>query len=102
MFLLSVYLALVFGFLTTSLLSPQVITGVRNLIRQCAQLFYRLEAGKTMMAYIAHYMNDREDFHTRLETIKSDVIVARKLVEEGVGLLRITEEEKEADQAEAC
>ena len=55
-----------------------------------------------MMAYIAHSMNDSEDFRTRLETIKSDVVAARKLVEEGVGLLRMTEEEeKEVAQAEA-
>ena len=33
-----------------------------------------------MMAYIAHSMNDSEDFRTRLETIKSDVVAARKLV----------------------
>ncbi|KAL6320725.1 hypothetical protein AAG906_008725 [Vitis piasezkii] len=56
----------------------EVVTGIRNLIRQCAQLFYRLEAGKTMMAYIAHNMDDNEDFRTRM-----------------------TEEEKEATQAEA-
>ena len=53
-----------------------------------------------MMAYIAHNMDDSEDFRTRLETIKSDVVATRKLVEEGVGLLRMTEEEKEAAQAE--
>lgn len=45
-------------------------------------------------------MDDSEDFRTRLETIKSDVVATRKLVEEGVGLLRMTEEEKEAAQAE--
>ena len=54
-----------------------------------------------MMAYIAHNMDDSEDFRTRLETIKSDVVAGRKLVEEGVGLLRMTEEDKEAAQAEA-
>lgn len=54
-----------------------------------------------MMAYIAHNMDDSKDFRTRLETIKSDVVAARKLVEEGVGLLRMAEEEKEAAQAEA-
>lgn len=79
-----------------------MIADVRNLIGQRAQLFYRLEAGETMMAYIAHNMDDSEDFRTRLETIESEVVAVQKFVEEGVGLLRRTEEEKKAAQAKAC
>ena len=54
-----------------------------------------------MMAYIAHNMDDSEDFCARLETIESEVVAAQKFVEEGVGLLRRTEEEKKAAQAKA-
>ena len=78
-----------------------MIVDVRNLIGQRAQLFYLLEANKTMMAYIAHNMDDSEDFCARLETIESEVVAAQKFVEEGVGLLRRTEEEKKAAQAKA-
>lgn len=54
-----------------------------------------------MMAYIAHNMDDSEDFRARLETIESEVVAAQKFVEEGVGLLRKMMEENKATQAKA-
>lgn len=78
-----------------------MIADVRNLIGQRAKLFYRLEVGETMMAYIAHNMDYSEDFWARLETIESEVVAAQKFVEEGVSLLRRTEVEKKAAQAKA-
>ena len=97
----SLCFALVIGFLTIFLLLPQVIARVRNLMRQCTQQFYWLEAAKTMRVYIAHNMKDSEDLHVRLEMEKSEVTIARKLTEEGVDLLKRVEEEKEATQAKA-
>lgn len=68
---------------------------------QHTQLFYRLEAIETMRAYIDHNMDDSENLHARLETIESEVVVARKLAEEGAYLLRRAKEENETTQAEA-
>ncbi|RVW86643.1 hypothetical protein CK203_039786 [Vitis vinifera] len=47
---------------------PTVIAGVRNLMRQRVQLFYRLETVKTMRAYIAYNMDGNEDLLASLET----------------------------------
>lgn len=54
-----------------------------------------------MRAYIAYNMEENEDLLTSLETMKSENAATRKLVEEGVGLLRKVEGEKEAIQVEA-
>ena len=51
-----------------------------------------------MRAYIAHNLDGSEDLCTNLETMKSEVVTYWKLVEEGTGLLRNVEEEKEAVQ----
>ena len=75
-----------------------MIAGVRNLIWQCAQLFYRLETSKTMRAYVAHNMDGNEDLFANLEMTKNEVIAARKLAEEGVGPLRKAKEEKDVAQ----
>lgn len=53
------------------------------------------------MAYVAHNMDENEDLLASLETAKSDVVVARKLVKERTSLLRKIKEEKEAVQVEA-
>lgn len=53
-----------------------------------------------MRAYIDHNMDDSEDIHARLETTESEVVVARKLAEEG-RLLRRVKEKNETTQAEA-
>lgn len=96
------YFTLVFSFSTISLLPLQVIAGVWNLIRQRTQFFYRLKVAETMRAFMAHNMDGSDDLRARLETKKSEVVATRKLVEEGIGLLRRAEEENEAAQAETC
>nr|CAN61064.1 hypothetical protein VITISV_004410 [Vitis vinifera] len=47
-------------------------------------------------------MDGSEDLHTRLETIESEIVDARKLIDEEVGLLRKAEEWNEAAEVEAC
>ena len=69
---------------------------------QRAQLLYQLEVVETIKAYIAHNMDGSEDLHTRLETIESEIVDARKLIDEEVGLLRKAEEWNEAAEVEAC
>ena len=49
-----------------------------------------------MRAYVAHNMDRNEDLITSLKTVKSEVVAARKLDEEGVCLLRKAKENKEA------
>lgn len=66
------------------------------------QLFQPLEATETMRAYISHSMDGNEELLVSLEMAKSEVDVARKLVEEGAYLLRKVDEENETYQAEAC
>lgn len=70
-------------------------------MRKHTHLFHHLEATKTKRAYVAHNMDGNVDLLASLETAKSEVVVARKLVEERTSLLRKIEEEKETDQAEA-
>ena len=57
-----------------------------------------MEATETMRAYVAHNMDRNEDLITSLKTVKSEVVAARKLDEEGVCLLRKAKENKEASQ----
>ena len=79
-----------------------MITEVRNLMWQQAHLFQRLEATKTMRAYIVHNMDGNEEILANLGTTMSEVVAARKLVEKSVSLLRKDKEEnKEASQVEA-
>ena len=54
------------------------------------------------MAQVAHNVDENEDILANLETTKSEAAAAQKLAEEGVGLLKKIEEEKETSQAEAC
>ena len=56
--------------------TPQVVTGVQNLMRQRAHLFHRLEAIETMRAYVAHNVDENEDLLANLETTKSEAAVA--------------------------
>lgn len=63
---------------------------------QNAQLFKQLEAAKTMRAYIAHNMDDKEELRVGLEAAD-----AQKVIDEGVKLLKKTENVKEAVKAEA-
>ena len=72
-----------------------MIAGVRNLMQQHTHLFHRLEAVESMKAYVAHNMDGNEDLLASLKTTKSEAAAAQKLAEEGVGLLKKIEEEKE-------
>lgn len=54
-----------------------------------------------MKTYISHNMDDNEELCARLEIVKGEATVARKLAGEGVGLMRKVEKEKEAAEAEA-
>lgn len=54
-----------------------------------------------MKAYISHNMDDNEELQVGLEMTRSEVIVARKLAEEGAYLLRKADEEKKVSQAKA-
>ncbi|KAL6323299.1 hypothetical protein AAG906_029306 [Vitis piasezkii] len=67
----------------------------------CAQLFYQLEATKTMRAYIAHDMGGNEELRTRLEVVEGEAVVAQKLADEGVGLLRNVEKGNEVAEVES-
>ena len=96
-----IHSALVFDFLTIFLLPPQVIIGIRNPIRQCAQLFYQLEATKIMRAYIAHDRGGNEELRARLEVVEGETVVAHKLADEGVGLLRNVEKGNEVAELES-
>ena len=49
---------------------------------QHTQLFYRLEAAKTMKAYIAHNMDNNEELYVRLKTTNDEIIATRKLANE--------------------
>ena len=60
-----------------------------------------MEAVETMKAYISHNMDDNEELCARLEIVKGEATVARKLAGEGVGLMRKVEKEKEVAEAEA-
>ena len=51
-----------------------------------------------MRTYIAHNMDESEDLRTSLETMKSEVVAAWNLVEEGTNLLRKADEENKAVQ----
>ena len=55
-----------------------------------------------MRPYFAHNMDGNENLLASLETIKSEAVVAQKLVKEEIGILRKAEEEKETVQTEAC
>ncbi|WKA13341.1 hypothetical protein VitviT2T_030648 [Vitis vinifera] len=54
-----------------------------------------------MRTCVAHNVDGNEDLLANLKTTKSEVVATQELAEEGVGLLRKVEEEKEASQAEA-
>lgn len=70
-------------------------------MRQNAQLFKQLEAAKTMRAYIAHNMDGKEELQVGLEAADGELAVAQKVIDEGVKLLKKTENVKEAVKAEA-
>lgn len=54
-----------------------------------------------MRVYIAHNMDDSEELCAKLKSVEDEFAVARKVVDEGVKLLRKTEKEKEAVKAES-
>ena len=64
------------------MLPSQVIAVVRNLMGQHTQLFYRLEAAKTMRAYITHNMDNNEELYVRLKTTNGEIVATRKLANE--------------------
>lgn len=68
--------------------------GIRNLIREHALLFKWLEAAKTMRAYIAHNMDESEELSSKLKSMESELVIAWKVADEGVGLLKKAEEGK--------
>ena len=65
-------------------------------MRQRTHIFHRLETTETMRAYVAHNVDENEDFLANLKTTKSEVVTAQELAKEGVSLLRKAEKEKEA------
>lgn len=72
-----------------------MVAGVRNLLQQQAHVFQQLEAVETMRTYIAHNIDGNEDLLASLEIAKNKVVVAHKLVEESVCLLKKVEKKKE-------
>lgn len=55
-----------------------------------------------MRAYIAHHMDSSEDLRSKLKLAESELAANRKVVDEGVGLLRKVEEARETAEIEAC
>lgn len=54
-----------------------------------------------MRAYIAHNMDDGEELRVGLEAADGELAVAQKVIDEGVKLLKKTENVKEAVEAKA-
>ena len=54
-----------------------------------------------MGTYIAHNMGDSEELRAKLKSVEDEFAVARKVVDEGVKLLRKTEKWKETAKAES-
>lgn len=54
-----------------------------------------------MRAYIVHNMDDSEEVRSKLKSVEGKLVVARKAIDEGVGLLRKVEYERETAEAEA-
>ena len=54
-----------------------------------------------MRAYIAHDMGGNEELCTRLEVVEGEAVVAQKLADEGVGLLRNVEKGNEVAEVES-
>lgn len=71
-----------------------MVAGICNLIRERALLFKWLEATKTMRAYIAHNMDESEELCSKLKSMESELVVAWKVADEGVGLLKKAEKGK--------
>ena len=77
------------------------MASVRNLIWKRVMLFKRLEASKTMRAYVAHHMDDSEDLWSKLKLAESELAAARKVADKGAGLLKKSEEVRKAVEAKA-
>ena len=54
-----------------------------------------------MRVYIAHNMDDSEEHRAKLKSVEDEFAVARKVVDEGVKLLRKIEKGKETAKAES-
>lgn len=78
-----------------------MVVDVNNMMRQHALLFKPLEVVETMRAYIVHNMDDSEEVHSKLKSVKGELVVAQKSTDEGVGLLRKVEDEIEMVEAES-
>ncbi|RVW92988.1 hypothetical protein CK203_032798 [Vitis vinifera] len=89
------------GVLFSATRRVSVVANVCNLMQHRAMLFKRLEATKTMRVYIAHNMDDNEELRAKLKSVEDEFTVARKVVDEGVKLLRKTEKRKETAKAES-
>ncbi|RVW39441.1 hypothetical protein CK203_106569 [Vitis vinifera] len=71
-----------------------VIARVRNLMRQGAHFFRRLEAAEIMKTYVVHNMDENEDLLASLEKVKSEAVATQNLAEKGI------DEEKEVMEAD--
>lgn len=71
-----------------------MVANVCNLMWERALLFKRLEIAKVMRVYIAYSMDESEELRSKLKSMESELAVAWKVADEGVGFLRKAEEEK--------
>lgn len=62
-----------------------MVASVRNLMRQRALLLKWLEVVETMRAYIAYNIDNSEELRSKLRLVKSELVVARKVIDKGVG-----------------
>lgn len=61
------------------------MASVRNLMRQRALLLKWLEVVETMRAYIAYNIDNSEELRSKLRLVKGELVVARKVIDKGVG-----------------
>lgn len=54
----------------------QVVVGVRNIVRQRALLFERLEIVEAIWTFISHHMSSAEKLRAKLERAESDFAAA--------------------------
>ena len=70
-------------------------------MRQHILLFEQLEVAKAMWAFISHHLGSNEELRTKLERVEADLVVAYKVVADGVEALKLVEGEKEVVRVEA-
>ena len=54
-----------------------------------------------MWAFISHHLGSNEELRTKLERVEADLVVAYKVVADGVEALKLVEGEKEVVRVEA-